>query len=137
VKVIFDREALVEMREAAAFYEDCQRGLGRSFLDTVEVALAEIQKQPLMWRKVKGRFRRYLVQRFPYGLIYAVQEDVIYIAAPSYGNATWPWDCCHHICCLLFRNKEEASLKHITVSELCSLSTHNLQFLNMVSTIDL
>jgi hypothetical protein len=81
VKVIFDREALVEMREAAAFYEDCQRGLGRSFLDTVEVALAEIQKQPLMWRKVKGRFRRYLVQRFPYGLIYAVQEDVIYIAA--------------------------------------------------------
>ena len=34
-----------------------------------------------MWRKVKGRFRRYLVQRFPYGLIYVVQEDVIYIAA--------------------------------------------------------
>lgn len=81
MKLIFDPEALVEMREAAGFYEDCQRGLGRSFLDAVEVALGEIEKQPLMWRKVKGRFRRYLVQRFPYGLIYAVQEDVIYIAA--------------------------------------------------------
>jgi len=81
VKLIFDPEALVEMREAAAFYDDCQRELGRSFLDAVEAALAEIVKHPLMWRKVKGRFRRYLVQRFPYGLIYAVHEDVIYIAA--------------------------------------------------------
>jgi len=81
VKLIFDPEALVEMREAAAFYEDCQTGLGRSFLDAVEVASAEIVKYPHMWRKVKGRFRRYLVQRFPYGLIYAVQGDIIYIAA--------------------------------------------------------
>jgi hypothetical protein len=81
VKLIFDPEALVEMREAAAFYEDCQRGLGRSFLDAVEAALAEIGKHPLMWRKVKGRFRRYLVQRFPYGLIHAVQEDIIYYIA--------------------------------------------------------
>jgi len=81
VKLIFDPQALVEMRAAAAFYEDCQPGLGHSFLDAVEAALAEIVKHPLMWRKVKGRFRRYLVQRFPYGLIYAVQEDVIYIAA--------------------------------------------------------
>jgi plasmid stabilization system protein ParE len=81
VKLIFDPEALIEMREAAAFYEDCQRGLGASFLDAVEVAVAEIVKHPLMWRKVKGRFRRYLVQRFPYGLIYALQDDIIYIAA--------------------------------------------------------
>ena len=81
MKLIFDPEGLVEMREAAAFYEDCQRGLGRSFLDAVEAASAEIVKHPLMWRKVKGRFRRYLVQRFPYGLIYAIQGDVIYVAA--------------------------------------------------------
>jgi toxin ParE1/3/4 len=81
VKLIFDPEALIQMREAAAFYEDCQLGLGRSFLDAVEIASAEIVKHPLMWRKVKGRFRRYLVHRFPYGLIYAVQGDVIYVAA--------------------------------------------------------
>ena len=81
MKLIFDPEALIEIREAAAFYEHCRSGMGRSFLDAVEVASAEIVKHPLMWRKVKGRFRRYLVQRFPYGLIYAVQEDVIYVAA--------------------------------------------------------
>jgi hypothetical protein len=63
--LIFDPEALDEMREAVAFYEDCQPGLGRSFLDAVEAASAEIVKHPLMWRKIKGRFRRYLVHRFP------------------------------------------------------------------------
>jgi len=67
VKLIFDPEALVEMREAAAFYEDCQTGLGRSFLDAVEVASAEIVKYPRMWRKVKGRFRRYLASDFLMG----------------------------------------------------------------------
>ena len=50
MRVIFDPEALIEMRQAAGFYEDCQRGLGRSFLDAVEAALGEIKKQPLMWR---------------------------------------------------------------------------------------
>jgi hypothetical protein len=34
-----------------------------------------------MWRRIKGRLRRYLVQQFPYGLIYAVQGDTIYVAA--------------------------------------------------------
>jgi toxin ParE1/3/4 len=81
VKLIFDPEALAEMREAAAFYEHWQPGLGLAFLDTVEVATTEIVKYPQMWRKIKRQFRRYLVQRFPYGLIYAVQGDVVYVAA--------------------------------------------------------
>jgi len=81
VKLIVDPEAQIETREAAAFYEDCQPGLGRAFLAAVEAGSAEILKYPRMWRKVKGRFRRYLVHGFPYGLIYAVQGDVIYVAA--------------------------------------------------------
>jgi toxin ParE1/3/4 len=30
---------------------------------------------------LKGRFRRCLVHRFPYGIIYAVEDDTIYVAA--------------------------------------------------------
>ena len=50
-------------------------------MDAVESASAEIVKHPLMWRKVKGWFRWYLVHRFPYGLIHAIEGKVIYVAA--------------------------------------------------------
>ncbi|MEK6815063.1 MAG: type II toxin-antitoxin system RelE/ParE family toxin [Nitrospirota bacterium] len=94
MRVIFDPDALAEARNAAAFYEDSQPGLGKAFLAEVETAAEEIVRHPLMWRRIRGRFRRYLIPRFPYGLIYAVSGDTIYIAAvmhlkrkPGY----WVW----------------------------------------------
>jgi len=34
-----------------------------------------------MWRKISGHFRRCLIDRFPYGIIYVVDEREIFIAA--------------------------------------------------------
>lgn len=79
--VVFDPEAVQEAREAAAFYENCQPRLGQAFLDAIETGIAEISSHPLLWRRIKGRFRRYLLPRFPYGLIYAVEDGRVYIAA--------------------------------------------------------
>ncbi|MDP3091986.1 MAG: type II toxin-antitoxin system RelE/ParE family toxin [Nitrospira sp.] len=81
MRVRLDPAAKSEIRQAALFYEDCREGLGREFLDSVESAFEQIHRHPAVWRILKGRFRRYLLQRFPYGVIYAVDEDVIYIAA--------------------------------------------------------
>ncbi len=81
MKLLVDPEALVEARNAAAFYEDSQPGLGKAFLADVEAATEEIARHPFMWRRIKGRFRRYLIPRFPYGLIYAVQGKTVYVAA--------------------------------------------------------
>lgn len=81
MRVLFDPDALLETREGAAFYEDSQPGLGKAFLNEVEAATEEILRHPLMWRRIKGRFRRYLIPRFPYALIYVIQEDIIYVAA--------------------------------------------------------
>src|SRR5687768_15321939 len=47
----------------------------------LEKKIHHIQQHPTLSRILKGRLRRYLPQRFPYGVIYAVDEDVIYIAA--------------------------------------------------------
>ena len=94
MKLVLDPAANAEMREAALFYEDCREGLGQEFLDAVEQALDQIALHPRVWRVLRGRFRRYLIQRFPYGVIYAVEGDVIYVAAvmhvkrkPDYGRA--------------------------------------------------
>lgn len=69
------------MREAAFFYEDCRTGLGREFLDAIELAFTEITQRPGTWRILKGSFRRYLVHHFPYAVIYTIEEEVIYVAA--------------------------------------------------------
>ena len=81
MRVRLDPAAKLEIRQAALFYEDCREGLGQEFLASVESAFEQIERHPTVWRILKGRFRRYLLQRFPYGAIYAVDEDVIYIAA--------------------------------------------------------
>lgn len=53
------------MRQAALFYEECRDGLGQEFLDAVETALDQIRRHPMLWRILKGPFRRYLVHQFP------------------------------------------------------------------------
>lgn len=81
MKLVLDPSAKAEMREAAFFYEDCRHGLGREFLDAVELAFSEITRRQMTWRILKGRFRRYLVHHFPYAVVYAVEKDAIYVAA--------------------------------------------------------
>jgi len=49
------------------FYEDCREGLGHEFLVSVEATFDAIAHRPTLWRRLKGRFRRCLVHRFPYG----------------------------------------------------------------------
>lgn len=81
MKVLLDPEANLEIHQAAHFYEDCRQGLGQEFLDAVDLAFDQIQQHPRTWRILICRFRRYLLQRFPYGLIYAVEGQTIFVAA--------------------------------------------------------
>ena len=81
MRVVLDPAAAAELREAAVFYEDCREGLGQEFLTSVEAALDAIARRPTLWRRLRGRFRRCLVHRFPYGVIYALDDDVVYVAA--------------------------------------------------------
>jgi hypothetical protein len=75
LRVVLDPAAVAELREAAVFYEDCREGLGQEFLVCVEAAFDAIARRPTLWRRLKGRFRRCLVHRFPYGVVYAVETD--------------------------------------------------------------
>ncbi len=73
MKLLLDPEAKAELRHAALFYEDCRKGLGEELLDAVESAFDQIRRHPTLWRLLKGRQSRYVVQQFPYGVIYAVE----------------------------------------------------------------
>ena len=81
VKLIYAPEAKDEIKEAAEYYEGCRDGFGKMFLVAVESAIYGLSLNPLKWRKISGKFRRCMVKKFPYGIIYSAEEDKIFIAA--------------------------------------------------------
>jgi len=80
-KATFHEDAEAEMIEAARYYEERSSGLGLSFLDAVEAAVSEILEYPKACPLLGDHVRRKLLSRFPYGVIFAVEEDRIRVVA--------------------------------------------------------
>jgi hypothetical protein len=69
------------MRTAAGFCQDCQPGLGTRFLDEVSRAGGRITDNPAAWPVVSGQIRRCLLNYFPFGLLYRIEPERIYVLA--------------------------------------------------------
>lgn len=74
-------EALDELAEAWLWYEGQREGLGDEFRSCVDVAMAEIAREPLMWPRVRGDVRRRMTRRFPYAVLYLAEDDHIEVLA--------------------------------------------------------
>ncbi len=77
----FHPEAEAEFLEAIAYYEERAPGLGLDFTTEVRAAIQRILAYPQAWQVLDGEIRRALVHRFPYGVLYAVEENHIWIVA--------------------------------------------------------
>lgn len=77
----FHSKARKEFFETADYYEEQVVGLGDDFIDEVEKVLDVIEQQPASGAKITKTERRFLVSRFPHGIIYSVEEDWITIFA--------------------------------------------------------
>ncbi len=77
-------EADHEMFEAARYYQSLSSGLGDDYLDEVERAVHSIETSPQTWPVLEGDFRRRLVRRFPFGVIYRIEPDKILIIAVAH-----------------------------------------------------
>ena len=81
MRILLEAAARSEMWAAAQFYDDCREGLGVEFLDAVDEAIAKIKFRPLIGSPMTHQFRRVYLHRFPYALVYSVEEDVAFVAA--------------------------------------------------------
>jgi len=81
MKFLFDPGAERDLLEAVEYYEDCRAGLGEDFSVEVRSAIERVCDHPLAWPVVKERYRRCLVSRFPYGIVYRVESDRIIVMA--------------------------------------------------------
>jgi plasmid stabilization system protein ParE len=64
-----------DLDEAFSYYEARQRGLGDDFLDEFRHAVDRILQFPHGWHPMDEVYRRCQLHRFPYGVIYRVDES--------------------------------------------------------------
>lgn len=77
----FHPEAKEEFNKAIEYYETCESGLGYDFSIEVHATIQNIVSYPTAWPIVEEDIRRCLVNRFPYGIIYSIERDGIFILA--------------------------------------------------------
>jgi plasmid stabilization system protein ParE len=70
-----------ELQKAARYYESCVSGLGHDFLQEVRATVFRIVQWPEAWQPLDKEIRRCRTHRFPYGIIYTVENGEILILA--------------------------------------------------------
>lgn len=83
-KVIFSEIAKQELDDASSYYEAQQPGLGIVFREEAKSSVDRIAKYPHAWSVERGDVRKYLLHKFPYKILYSVEEDHIVILAVAH-----------------------------------------------------
>lgn len=74
-------EAEQDLKDIYRWYEDQIEGLGREFLLCVDAALERMKRNPHAFAVVYHAVRRVLIRRFPYGILYRVEDNRIVVLA--------------------------------------------------------
>ena len=84
MRVVFTRMATQELEDAVHFYELEYAGLGRKFKEEVRKAALRVAEYPKAWSLERGEVRKCLLHKFPYKLLYSVEEDHILVLAVAH-----------------------------------------------------
>ncbi len=85
-KVIVRPEAEDDLKATFTWYEDKRIGLGYDFLLQVDAGINFINRNPEIHPIEYKGTRRHLIKRFPYKIIYLVEEEEIIILAVIHGK---------------------------------------------------
>ncbi len=83
-EIVVNDDADEELVAAAVFYELREPGLGEEFLHEFSRSLTKIQARPLSSGIFFDHYRRYLMPRFPYGVVYRIDGEQILILAVAH-----------------------------------------------------
>lgn len=84
MKLLFSKFAVRELRDAINYYELQLPGLGSSFIEEIKSASKKIKAHPTAWSVERGNIRKYILLRFPYKLLYSIENDEIIVLAVAH-----------------------------------------------------
>ncbi len=72
-------EAEADLNEAYNWYERQREGLGADFMLCFEESLQKVRRNPEIYPRARKTMRRAWIRRFPYGLFFVVEENVVVV----------------------------------------------------------
>ena len=81
MKHVFHPAALIKYSEVVQYYAQHRTAIAQAFIDAVENTIHRICESPTTWQIIDKDVRRCITRKFPYGILYTVEEDEILILA--------------------------------------------------------
>jgi toxin ParE1/3/4 len=77
MRYVFHPEALAEYSEAVQYYAEQRSEVAQMFINAIEDAVYRIRESPTRWAIVDEDVRRCLTRKFPYSILYTIEQDYI------------------------------------------------------------
>lgn len=84
--IIFHPDIEFEVGSSYEWYQNQSAGLGDDFLSELEAAYQAMVELPDTWPKFQNGFRRFLLSKFPFPVIYRFNKGKIYVVAVMHNS---------------------------------------------------
>ncbi|OAB59248.1 plasmid stabilization protein [Phormidium willei BDU 130791] len=81
MRYVFHPEALNEYAEAVQYYTGQRVEVAQAFINAIEATIYQIRESPNRYGVIEEDVRRCMTRRFPYGVLYTIEQDYILILA--------------------------------------------------------
>ena len=81
MRYVFHPEALNEYAEAVQYYTEQRVEVAQAFINAIEDTVYRIGESPTRYAAIDEDVRRCMARKFPYGVLYTIEQDYILILA--------------------------------------------------------
>jgi toxin ParE1/3/4 len=78
-EITFHPDVTDDIKSSYIWYEGKIKGLGDKFLEELEDGYISIQNFPDTWANFQFGFKRYILNKFPFSILYKVSNNKIFI----------------------------------------------------------
>jgi toxin ParE1/3/4 len=81
MKYVFHPDALAEYADAVKYYVNQNSNIAQAFINSIENAVYRIRESSTLYPEIDEDVRRCMVKKFPYAVLYTIEEDYLLILA--------------------------------------------------------